>query len=130
MSGLDLLSEQDVDPQTGDLVSPFLAKERNYMHFDDKLNAASRVISVNFELETKRHQFYPFLAYSEVKRRVKKNADGVAFTESKERPIKFSAHKDAAYLEAYASFLSLAYEVELRRRNLSKYVLAYRKGGR
>ncbi|MBB1490329.1 hypothetical protein H5395_02030 [Paracoccus sp. MC1854] len=128
MSGLDLLREGEFDPSTSDLVHKFQARERKYLHFDNRLTERRREISYDFEIEETPHRFYPLLGYTKLVRRVTLSASGEPQVVPKPREIKYASHRDSAYLEAYSSWLSLAYEAELKKSNLDRCVLAYRKG--
>lgn len=70
------------------------------------------------------------LGFTEITRKVKRNADGTTERkEPKKRPIRFAGHADAAYLEGYAAHLSPAYERALAADGTTCAVLAYRRGG-
>ena len=100
------------------------------MHFDNRLSERRRARQFDFSNELKKHQFYPLLGYLKQSRRVKRNEAGAPVASVKDRPIKFASHGDSAYLEAYAAYLSLPYEHDLRNAGLHSSILAYRKGNR
>lgn len=130
MSGFYLSSENEFDPSREDFVHPSVSKERRYRHFDLPLPEALRAQTIDFRHESGPRRFYPMLGFTEVTRRVKRNANGTLERKKpKERPIRFSGHADAAYLEGYAAYLSPVYESALATDGTAGAVLAYRRGG-
>lgn len=130
MSGFYLPSENDFDPSRDAFIHPSVSKERHYKHFDLPLSEARRSQSIDFEHEDRPHRFRPMLGFTDVTRRVGRNADKtICRKEPKKRPIRFVGHADAAYLEGYTAHLSLAYERALAVDGTVGTVLAYRRGG-
>ncbi len=141
MPGFYQPSQNEFDHRTDDFVPLEFAKERKYNHFDLRLREVDRELAVDFSIENKAHRFWPLLGYTDVTRRFvrKKNADGQWIKDSdgnfvrceklKKRPIRFASHSDAAYLQAYASYITGYYERALAKDGTSQSVLAYRSGG-
>lgn len=130
MPGSYLPNEDEFDPSTDDFIQPCLSKERGYLHFDRPLSEADRTISIDFSHEISPHRFLPLLGFTDKVRKFKiDKATGEARQTIKPRQIRFASHSDAAYLEAYSSFLNGYYEAALANDRTSKSVLAYRKGG-
>lgn len=139
MPGLYLPSENEFDPSTQDFIIPVLSKERRYKHFDLPLIDRKQVL--DFSREDERHRFLPLLGFTDLARqfvRVKDrdgswkrdgNGDFVREEKLKPRPIRFASHEDAAYLQAYAEYLTGFYEKALATDGTSPSVLAYRRGG-
>lgn len=141
MLGFYLPSENDFNPSTDDFILRSISKERQYKHFDLPLRERDRELEIDFSQETKAHRFLPLLGFTDLARRYvrKKDDDGNWKKDAngdfekkvveKPRPIRFAGHKDAAYLQAYATHLNDFYERALAKDGTAGTVLAYRKGG-
>lgn len=129
MPGLDLPSENDLDPETDEFYHPFQAKARTYRHFDLPLSDQQRSMTRDFSTEEEKHRFLPLLGFTDIRRRVVREG-GKPRVKEKPRPIRFAGHADSAYLQAYAEFLAPRYEASILLDGTSDSVLAYRKGGR
>lgn len=118
------LDDDEFDPQIDD----FVAKDRNYLHFDLPLNEEERSA---FKADAKSvcaSPHWPLLGYVTTERRIRKNSDGNVEMTKKERPIKFASHRDAATLEYYGRDLGEAYEKLLATTGFATSILAYRSG--
>lgn len=141
MPGFYLPSENEFDPSTDDFVLRSISKERRYKHFDLPLRESDREQEIDFSQEKIAHRFWPLLGFTDLARRYvrvrdddgnwKRDANGDTIKEvvEKPRPIRFAGHKDAAYLQAYATHLNVFYERALTIDGTAGNVLAYRKGG-
>ena len=128
MPGLDLPTEDDLDPETDDFYHSFQTKERTYTHFDLPLTPEQRSRGYDLDREEQTHRFLPLLGFTDIRRKVVWD-DGAYKVIEKPRPIRFASHRDAAYLQAYAEHLGRAYEKAIATDGTSGSVLAYRKGG-
>jgi hypothetical protein len=106
---------------------PFRFKRRTYLHFDLPVGqeAAERLACDPARVAS--HSFYPFLGFTNVVKRITKDASGQVEQKEKHREIKIAAHRDAALYSHYADLLAPLYEEELHRRGLDKVVTAFRK---
>lgn len=129
MPGFYLPNEDEFDPNSDDFVSKCETSERNYKHFDLPLSDKERKKPYVLSANSPRHRFWPLLGYSKSTRKYLIGPDDEKIIKSKDRPIRFASHADAAYLQAYAEWLSNWYERSLAADEISSSVLAYRKGG-
>jgi RNA-directed DNA polymerase len=141
MPGFYLPSENEFDPSTDDFVLRSVSKERLYKHFDLPLRDSDLEREFDFSQEKTVHRFWPLLGFTDLARRYvrikdddgnwKRNAKGdfERTVVEKPRPIRFAGHEDAAYLQAYATYLNDFYEQALAEDGTADIVLAYRKGG-
>ena len=141
MPGFYLPSENEFDPSTDDFVLRSVSKERRYKHFDLPLRDSDLEREFDFSQEKTVHRFWPLLGFTDLARRYvrikdadgnwKRNANGdfERTVVEKPRPIRFAGHEDAAYLQAYATYLNDFYERALAEDGTADNVLAYRKGG-
>lgn len=106
---------------------PFRFKHRNYLHFDLPVSQKAAEELACDPGRVARHSFYPFLGFTNVTRRVKKDDQGELVTKTKTRDIKIAAHRDAAIYARYSDLLSGVYETELINRGISHVVSAFRK---
>lgn len=106
-----------------------MTKERNYRHFDDPLPNTERSKGFKLNQFAPTHRFLPLLGFTDEKRTVHRDDGGKLRTKIKPRPIRYAAHQDAAYLQAYSEYLSGFYEKKLFAEGLEKSVLAYRPTG-
>ena len=90
MPGFYLPSAEEFDPETDDFVLHFLAKERQYRHFDLPLSDEDRIQQVDFSSEDAPHRFLPLLGYTDITRKFVRNANGERQEKIKERPIRFA----------------------------------------
>ena len=116
--------DDDYDPRIDD----FVLSERNYLHFDNRLERSERQNFRPTKSEILKNSFWPLIGYTLEERRLKKDASGSLVVKPKKRPIKFGSHKDAAILQFYAKSLSRDYEEALGAKGFSKSILAYRPG--
>ncbi|MEM9715151.1 MAG: antiviral reverse transcriptase Drt2 [Pseudomonadota bacterium] len=121
-------TEEDFDHKAEDFFQLPLTKERNYLHFDLKLVRDTSALPLIDEYE-EAHRFYPLLGYTDTREKFVRNEQKQLVKKFKERPIKFSSHRDAEYLQVYGAQLASKYESALARLGLQSAVLAYRKGG-
>src|ERR1017187_7005316 len=97
-------------------------KTRRYLHFDEPIGPhASQELATNTN-RVAAWGFMPMLQWILSVKKVKRSKDGKLETKSKDRPICYSTHKDAAIYAYYASLLNEAYEKVLTARKLSPYV--------
>ncbi|SCY14064.1 antiviral reverse transcriptase Drt2 [Paracoccus tibetensis] len=129
MPGFYLPTHDEYDPSQDDFVAPFVTKERKYRHFDLPLSEKDRQRTYDFTSEATRHRFYPLLGFTDTTWKVTRNAAKDVVKKKKERPIRYSAHADAAYLQAYAEHLNEVYEQALSSDQTTASVLAYRRSG-
>ncbi len=128
MPGFYLPTDEEFDPQTDDFILHCLAKERRYQHFDLPLSDEARSQQIDFSSEVAPHRFLPLLGYTDITRKFVRDANGNRRAKIKKRPIRFAAHENAAYLQAYADHLGPIYEAALLEDGTSESVLAYRPG--
>ena len=74
-----------------------------------------------------RHQFYPFIEFTKVTPRFKKQRDGKRKIENKERPLAYASHLDALIYSWYSALLSAEYEEYIKTEPFASSVIAYRK---
>lgn len=129
MPGFYLPTEEEFDPHTDAFILHCLAKERQYQHFDLPLSDEARNQQFDFSSEVAPHRFLPLLGYTDITRKFVRDDSGNRHEKIKKRPIRFAAHEDAAYLQAYADHLGPIYEAALVEDGTSGSVLAYRRGG-
>lgn len=118
------LDDDEFDPQLDD----FIAKDRDYLHFDLPLSEQERTDFSATQEDICRRPSWPLIGYVTKERRVRRQDDGSLIFTVKERPIKFASHRDAAILEFYARDLMDSYERYLSTTAFSASVLAYRSG--
>lgn len=109
--------------------------KRRYLHFDTRIKkiAPDLTAKVFDPTYVASHNFHPFIRDVQKKKRYKRQPPGSPHRtriEVKERPIDYSAHKDALILSWYAFQLSLKYESILIQSRLSENVIAYRPIGK
>lgn len=133
MSGFYLPADDEFDPSLDDFVPSYIlpveSKIRNYKHFDLPLPKSALIKTFDFSSEHTPHRFLPLLGFTDRNRKFSPDIKGKKLQTVKERPIRFAGHKDAFYLQAYASHLNEYYERALLKDGISKSVIAYRKGG-
>lgn len=116
--------DDEFDPRIDD----FISKDRNYTHFDLPLKELERN---NFKVsadEICQNSFWPLIGYVVSERRAKKDENDKLIFTTKDRPIKFGSHRDAAIFEYCAKSLSKDYEAFLQSTAINDSVLAYRSG--
>lgn len=99
-------------------------RRRGYRHFDDVWHGLDDRTQEFEPHDVARHPFLPFIGRTQFERRYKRNERKVR---TKERPLRYAAHKDARIYARYAQILGKAYECELTRRKIGECVVAYRK---
>lgn len=103
-----------------------LFARRNYFHFDESVSPeTARNLATNPGRVSK-WGFLPMLHCMLSTRKVKRLSNGTLEKKSKERPIEYAAHKDAAIYAAYGFLLTGEYEKELQTRELSDVVTGFR----
>lgn len=108
--------------------------KRRYLHFDNRINEIHSSL-LNTVFDSKKvaaHTFYPFIRNVQRKKHYKKQPPGSPYKtriEPKERPIDYSAHKDALILSWYSFQLTTKYELVLHQLGLENTVIAYRSVG-
>ena len=101
-------------------------KPRRYLHFDEPIpEAVAEALATNPD-KVKTWAFMPMLRCILAVRKVKRAQGGGLEKKQKQRPICYSAHKDAAVYAYYGSVLTQAYEKVLADRGLSEVVTAFR----
>jgi len=101
-------------------------KRRRYRHFDLPVNEAFALKVMNPAVVS-RHAFSPLIHYTKTEKRYKKCPEtGDRSIASKERPIKYAAHRDACILSFYAHRLDQALNAYYRAAGISDSVIAYR----
>lgn len=119
-------------PEDGDqfdpLIDDFVAKDRNYIHFDYALPKSGRESFTITDEQIVAHSFWPLLGFSKKERRTQKDKRGKLLVREKSREIKFGSHNDAAILQWYTAILSRQYDTHISRNKLQSCVLAYRSG--
>jgi RNA-directed DNA polymerase len=107
-----------------------LFARRSYFHFDESLSPeTARDLATSPERVAK-WGFMPMLHCMLSTRKVKRLADGSLEKKSKDRPIEYAGHKDAAIYAAYGFLLTQEYEEELQTRDLSDVVTGFRPSTR
>ena len=107
-----------------------LFARRSYFHFDEPVSPPiARDLATNPERVAK-WGFMPMLHCMLSTRKVKRLADGKLEEKSKDRPIEYAAHKDAAIYAAYGFLLTQDYENELNERGLNEIVTGFRPSTR
>ncbi|MEM6900360.1 MAG: hypothetical protein AAF583_11365 [Pseudomonadota bacterium] len=127
MPGFYQPTEEEFDPHTDAFILHCLAKERQYQHFDLPLSDEARNQQFDPSSEVAPHRFLPLLGYTDITRKFVRDDSGNRHEKIKMRPIRFAAHEDAAYLQAYADHLGPIYEAALVKDGTSGSVLAYRR---
>lgn len=107
--------------------NPVWYQPRGYPHFDHKVSPTAALEYVINPKNVCQHSFYPFLSYSMVTPRYKKDLCKV---EDKSRPIRYAAHLDSHIFAYYSNLLSEQYEKYINGTPLSESVIAYRKLGK
>lgn len=108
--------------------------KRRYLHFDNRINEISPSM-LNVVFDSKKvatHSFFPFIRNIQRKKHYKKQPPGSSSKtriQMKERPIDYSAHKDALILSWYSFQLTTKYELVLHQLGLENNVIAYRSVG-
>jgi RNA-directed DNA polymerase len=106
-------------------------RKRQYLHFDKRILNLTKdgIKGVWDSSEVARHSFYPFIRFIKQVKKYNKKVPGVKKKtfKLKQRPIDFAAHYDSSIYSWYSFMLTSAYEVELKKRNLSDVPIAYRK---
>lgn len=105
-------------------------KKRGYRHFDIPVCEAfaRKVMNPAFVSE---HSFVPLIHYTKTETRYKKcPKTGARTITTKERPIKYSSHRDACVLSFYAHRLNSLLDAHYKKTGLNDCVLAYRALGR
>lgn len=98
---------------------------RRYAHFDEKVSLEKIWNYINQPDKVKKHGFYPFIHYSKVFNKYKKN-QGKGEIKEKTRDLCYSAHMDR-YIYSYYSFLiNQAYNAYMNAHNMEMVAVAYR----
>jgi RNA-directed DNA polymerase len=109
--------------------APIRFKPRTYLHFDLPLSKSEAEALACNPNQVATHAFYPFLGYTVTTEKIQRELDGSITRKMKEREIKIAAHRDAAIYAHYGQLLTAPYEVELKRRGISRSVTAFRSVG-
>lgn len=115
-------------PRSASPLSPNLwrpKRKKNYPHFDDHLNEREIDSLVKNVSRVRENPFLPFIVFK--KKYYRFGKDAPRKEREKSRELRYAARKDAYIYEYYRQQLSLRYEEELKRRNLSDVIIAYRK---
>ncbi|MBS0984124.1 antiviral reverse transcriptase Drt2 [Gluconobacter cerinus] len=133
MPGFYLPEDDEFDHHEDDFMAPYRlsvkSKLRKYRHFDLPLKDSERIQKFDFSSKVSPHRFLPLLGFTDRTRKFSSSSGVNKVQKIKDRPIRFAGHKDAFYLQAYASHLNKYYEQSILTDNLSNSVLAYRSGG-
>lgn len=101
---------------------------RTYLHFDIPLPELPVKEFVSDPARVAKYSFYPFISFDVKSRKVIYDSDKKhIFLKNKVRPIAYAAHLDSHIYSYYSLILSDLYEEQLRKTNLAKNVLAFRK---
>jgi len=110
-------------------VKPEWLKPRRYRHFDLPVNEAfaHRVMKAAF---VSQHLFLPLIHYTKTETRYKKcPKTGARTIKTKDRPIKYSSHRDACILSYYAYQINTALDQHYKAAGINESVIAYRALG-
>jgi RNA-directed DNA polymerase len=118
----------DSDDLFDPLIDDFVAKQRNYTHFDYALSKDNRKTFEITDEQIVTHSFWPLLGFAKKERRAKKDKQGSLVISHKTREIKFGSHTDAAVLQWHTACLSQHYEKAICLHGINDCVLAYRSG--
>lgn len=102
-------------------------KPRKYLHFDAPPSEEVAEAVVTDPDRVARHSFYPFLGFTIITPRIKKDELGNFYSDPKDRPIKLAAHLDAAICAHYANILKEHYEKKVEEAGISNCVTAFRR---
>ncbi len=124
--------KEKIEPGSGNVKRK---PKRQYLHFDDRIKEITQdLLQDIFNADyVAKHPFFPFIREVQKEKHYKRQPAGSKFRTrlvSKERPIDYSAHKDALILSWYAFILSSKYELLLDKESLSDSVIAYRATGK
>jgi hypothetical protein len=97
---------------------------KSYPHFDQTLSIEQAIALASDPVRVAKHSFYPFIRYVDGWRRFAKKGE---VREPKTRPIRYAARADAYIFSRYRYLLSQQYEDLLRKNNIDRSVLAYRR---
>lgn len=103
-------------------------KRRYYAHFDLPVTSAF-LSSLKTPRQITRHAFLPFLGYSLVEKRFKRDVSGNRSPTYKRRHIAYASHRDSAIFDYYNHILSALYEDVLAAEGIGNNVIAYRRFG-
>ncbi|MFA6099989.1 MAG: antiviral reverse transcriptase Drt2 [Patescibacteria group bacterium] len=100
-------------------------------HLDFKIKIISTDDShLNYALNPKkivRHQFYPFIEFTDVTRRYKKQDDGITRkSENKPRDLCYASHQDSLVYSWYGRLLGDLYQEYITKKPFVSSVIAYR----
>ncbi len=105
------------------------------MHFDlrpprNKDAYIRYALAITKPTRVVKHAFWPFLRYTKISIKRKRDKNGKVTIKNKKRPIDYAAHADSLIYSWYAQKLSKPYEEKLENKNLSDDVIAYRALGK
>lgn len=106
-------------------------RSRTYLHFDSPVGfkTAERLVKNPSHVAT--HPFYPFICYSLVTTKVKKDhSSGKLYRVAKPRPIAYAAHIDSHIYSYYCFALGELYEAALKKTGIEHCALAFRALGK
>lgn len=98
-----------------------------YPHFDGSLTHSQAVRLVSDPAKIIRHKFFPFLQRIQHWTKFAKKGTPKEDVESKTRPIRYASRRDSYIFSHYREILSPLYEAALKKRNLERSILAYRR---
>ncbi len=109
--------------------------KRGYLHFDlrpprNESEYIKYALSVTEPRRVARHSFWPFLRYTKISIKRKRDQHGNVSIKKKKRPIDYAAHSDSLIYSWYAQVLSQKYDAKIESEDLSNEVIAYRSLGK
>lgn len=107
---------------------PSWYKKRNYLHFDEAINAKKASSIVTNKKIVASHAFFPFISYEFSLNKLDRDlATGCLYRKPKQREVAYSSHIDSHIYAYYSEKLSELYEEKLVKKGLDKSILAFRK---
>ncbi|EPS4547785.1 antiviral reverse transcriptase Drt2 [Morganella morganii] len=107
---------------------PSWYKKRNYLHFDEAINAKKATKIVVNKKAIASHAFFPFISYEFSTNKLDRDlVTGHLYRKPKQREVAYSSHIDSHIYSYYSEKLTELYECQLIKSGLSKSILAFRK---
>lgn len=102
-------------------------RRRGYLHFDRPVGQDTALTIVSDPIRVAQRGFFPFLDFDILSTKVKWDDDlRQLVRKRKERKVAYASHIDSHIYSYYGQLLSLRYEQELAKRDLTDCVLAFR----
>lgn len=106
-------------------------RRRGYLHFDRPVGLATALTIVSDPIRVAQRGFFPFLDFDILSTKVKWEKELRQLVKKhKERKVAYASHVDSHIYSYYCHLLSIRYEEELIKRDLSDCVLAFRTLGK